>query len=89
MTVSTFKKREPTELLVPKGQVVLLNSDADGKFPMTTSETKNGQVLCRWHDDVGNLQGDWFFIEELCVPADDEVVGFEAEFALDAQESDK
>lgn len=85
MTVSTFKKREPTEPLIPRGIVVLLNSDADGKFPMTTGESKNGEVLCRWHDDVGNLQGDWFAPSELSLPAPEDEIEFEAEFAVEAE----
>lgn len=83
MTVSAFKKREPTEPLIPRGIVVLLNSDAEGKFPMTTGETKNGEVLCRWHDEVGNLQGDWFHPAELSTPEEDEVVSFNADFTVE------
>ena len=66
MTVSTFKKKDPpNEPPVPIGTVVFLNSDTDGEVPMTAGEFKNGQILCRWHDDVGNLQGDWFSPGEL------------------------
>ena len=84
MSVSAFKKREPTELLIPIGQVVLLNSDTEGDFPMTTGETKGGQVLCRWHDTSGILQGDWFHPAELCLPIDDETE-FQADFETDAK----
>lgn len=85
MTVSAFKKREPTEPLIPRGIVVLLNSDADGNFPMTTAETKNGEVLCRWHDEVGNLQGDWFSPAELSLLAPEDEIEFQAEFTVDEQ----
>jgi hypothetical protein len=66
MSVSAFKKKDvPPESPIPKGTVVYLNSDIEDNVPMTTSEFKNGQVLCRWHDDPGCLQGDWFYPEEL------------------------
>lgn len=66
MTTVAFKKKETQkEPTVPRGIVVFLNSDEDGKIPMTTGDFKNGQLLCRWHDEVGNLQGDWFYPEEL------------------------
>ena len=84
MTVSAFKKKDPpSEPPVPKGTVVFLNSDADDKVPMTTSEFKNGQVLCRWHDDVGNLQGDWFYPEELHLEGTEEEIEFEADFTVE------
>ena len=81
VTVSAFKKKETNEPLVPYGTVVLLNSDIDGSRPMTTGETKGGQVLCRWFDDVGNCQGDWFYPEELHLQ-DAEEVAFEVDFEV-------
>ena len=81
MTVAAFKKRDPTEPIISKGTVVFLASDTEEKFPMTIGESKNGQVLCRWHDEVGNLQGDWFYPEELYLPKEDEIaIEFSAEF---------
>lgn len=65
MTVSAFKKNTPPEPPVPRGTVVFLNSDTEGAIPMTAGEFKNGEILCRWHDQVGNLQGDWFAPQEL------------------------
>ena len=86
MTITTFKKKEPSEPVIEKGLVVFLNSDSDEEFPMTTTgEAKNGQVLCRWHDTVGCLQGDWFYPEELYLQNADEVVDFQADFEADAK----
>ena len=87
MTLAAFKKKDPPDTPpVPKGTVVFLNSDSDDQVPMTTSEFKNGQVLCRWHDDVGNLQGDQGFIrEELHLEGTEEEVEFEADFKIDAK----
>ena len=86
MTVTTFKKKEPNDFIA-KGLVVCLNSDVNEEFPMTTTgEVKNGQVLCRWYDTVGCLQGDWFYPAELYLQdtAEDELeIDFNAEFDTD------
>jgi uncharacterized protein YodC (DUF2158 family) len=66
MSVAEFKKKEaPSEPIVPVGTVVVLNSDYNDAVPMTIMESKAGKLYCRWWDDAGNLQGDWFFPAEL------------------------
>ena len=84
MTVSAFKKKEPPpDPVIPYGTVVFLNSDANDEIPMTTSKIENGQVLCRWHDGGGNLQGDWFYPRELHVREVETEVDFKPDFDLD------
>ena len=92
MTVAAFKKKDTQkEPAVARGLIVFLNSDEEGHIPMTTGDFKNGQVLCRWHDDVGNLQGDWFYPEELHLADTEEVdeleIGFKADFDAESKES--
>jgi uncharacterized protein YodC (DUF2158 family) len=85
MTVSTFKKKEVSEVLVPTGAVVYLSSDTEERFPMTIMESKAGKVYCRWFDDPGNLQGDRFFPAELLMEGAEEEVDFKPEFEVDAK----
>ena len=81
MTIAAFKKKEPTDI-IPKGTVVLLNSDEEGRF-MTVNESKNGQVYCRWHDDAGALWGEWFFPEEVQIQEEDSPIEFNADFTVE------
>jgi len=86
MTIAAFKKKDPpNEPPIPYGTVVFLNSDFDGDKPMTTSEFKNGQVLCRWFDDVGQCQGDWFYPGELHLGDTELEIEFKPEFETDEQ----
>ena len=67
---------------VPRGTVVLLKSDEDGLVKMTVGDYKDGQLLCRWHDDAGALGAEWFSADELMLPGDDEFsIKFEADFS--------
>ena len=81
MTVTEFKKpvaagRPP----LSRGTVVVLNSDDAGRM-MTVGDAKGGQSYCRWHDDVGVLQGDWFWPEELTVCGPESEVVFTEDFS--------
>ena len=87
MTVTPFNKKPSKDQFVQQGLVVFLNSDEEETFPMTTTgEVRNGEIFCRWHDNVGCLQGEWFHPAELYLQGTEEVVDFEPEF--DAKEND-
>ena len=69
---------------VPRGTVVLLKSDEDGLVKMTVGDYKDGQLLCRWHDDAKAPCAEWFSADELMLPSDDEYeVDFAPEFSVD------
>ena len=72
--------RAPSRAPLARGTVVVMNSD-DAGWAMTVRDHKNGQVYCRWHDDAGLMQGDWFYPEELTLCTSESEVVFTDEFS--------
>jgi hypothetical protein len=64
MSVAEFKKKVSPSL-IPTGTIVFLRSDDGETVPMTIMESKAEKVYCRWFNDLGDLQGDWFAPPEL------------------------